>query len=109
MNMSTNHSTKKSLYSHLSASERGEISAYLKMGKNPLRLLVCLGVIAQPSVVKSNEEVFLRFNIRTGNESTQRFTFQIVVNVFMKPIVEKVPIINYRTAPRPSSRNLRKP
>ena len=102
MNMSTNHSTKKSSYSHLSASERGEIRAYL-------RLLVCLGVIAQPSVVKSNEEVFLRFKIRTGNESTQRFTFQIVVNVFMKPIVEKVPIINYRTAPRPSSRNLRKP
>ena len=108
MNMSTNHSTKKSLYSHLSASERGEISAYLKMGKTPLRLLVCLGIIAQPSVVKSNEEVFLRFKTRTGNESTQRFTFQIVVNVFMKPIVKKVPIINYRTAPGPSSRNLRK-
>ncbi|MFC5631457.1 helix-turn-helix domain-containing protein, partial [Streptococcus caledonicus] len=31
--MSTNHSTKKSRYSHLSASERGEISAYLQMGK----------------------------------------------------------------------------
>ncbi len=36
--MSTNHSTKKSRYSHLSASERGEISAYLKMGKKPAEI-----------------------------------------------------------------------
>ena len=41
--MSTNHSTKKSLYSHLSASERGEISAYLKMGKNPSEIARLLG------------------------------------------------------------------
>lgn len=43
MNMSTNHSTKKSLYSHLSASERGEISAYLKMGKTPSEIARLLG------------------------------------------------------------------
>lgn len=43
MNMSTNHSTKKSFYSHLSASERGEISAYLKMGKNPSEIARLLG------------------------------------------------------------------
>ncbi len=36
--MSTNHSTQKSRYSHLSASERGEISAYLKMGKKPAEI-----------------------------------------------------------------------
>ena len=41
--MSTNHSAKKSLYSHLSASERGEISAYLKMGKNPSEIARLLG------------------------------------------------------------------
>ena len=41
--MSTNHSTKKSLYSHLSASERGEISAYLKMGKTPSEIARLLG------------------------------------------------------------------
>lgn len=41
--MSTNHSTKKSLYSHLSASERGEISAYLKMGKKPSEIAHLLG------------------------------------------------------------------
>jgi len=41
--MSTIHSTKKSLYSHLSASERGEISAYLKMGKNPAEIARLLG------------------------------------------------------------------
>ena len=41
--MSTNHSTKKSLSSHLSASERGEISAYLKMGKSPSEIARLLG------------------------------------------------------------------
>ncbi|MGT2835200.1 IS30 family transposase, partial [Streptococcus hyointestinalis] len=41
--MSTNHSTKKSLYSHLSASERREISAYLKMGKTPSEIARLLG------------------------------------------------------------------
>lgn len=41
--MSTIHSTKKSSYSHLSASERGEISAYLKMGKKPTEIARLLG------------------------------------------------------------------
>ena len=41
--MSTNYSTKKSSYSHLSASERGEISAYLKMGKKPAEISRLLG------------------------------------------------------------------
>ena len=36
--MSTTHSTKNSSYSHLSASERGEMSAYLKMGKKPTEI-----------------------------------------------------------------------
>ncbi len=43
MNMSTHYSTKKSSYSHLSASERGEISAYLKMGKKPAEIARLLG------------------------------------------------------------------
>lgn len=99
----------KNRYTHTFQHLNAEKSAPISRWERPhLRLLVCLGIIAQPSVVKSNEEVFLRFKTRTGNESTQRFTFQIVVNVFMKPIVKKVPIINYRTAPGPSSRNLRK-
>jgi len=41
--MSTSYSTKKSRYSHLSASERGEISAYLKMGKKPAEIARLLG------------------------------------------------------------------
>ena len=41
--MSTTHSTKKMSYSHLSASERGEISAYLKMGKKPAEIARLLG------------------------------------------------------------------
>ena len=41
--MSHTHSTKKSRYSHLSASERGEISAYLKMGKKPAVIARLLG------------------------------------------------------------------
>ncbi|MCD9220269.1 IS30 family transposase [Streptococcus thermophilus] len=41
--MSHTHSTKKSRYSHLSASERGEISAYLKMGKKPSEIARLLG------------------------------------------------------------------
>ncbi len=41
--MSTNYSTKKSRYSHLSASERGEISAYLKMGKKTAEIARLLG------------------------------------------------------------------
>ena len=99
----------KNRYTHTFQHLNAEKSAPISRWERPhLRLLVCLGIIAQPSVVKSNEEVFLRFKTRTGNESTQRFTFQIVVNVFMKPIVKKVPTINYRTAPGPSSRNLRK-
>ncbi|MFM9726282.1 IS30 family transposase, partial [Streptomyces scabiei] len=36
--MSNTHSTKKSTYSHLSASERGEMAAYLKMGKKPAEI-----------------------------------------------------------------------
>lgn len=109
MNMSTNHSTKKSLYSHLSASERGEISAYLKMGKNPSEIARLLGRHRSTISREIKRGSVSQVQDKNGNESTQRFTFQIVVNVFMKPIVEKVSIINYRTAPRPSSRNLRKP
>ncbi|MDG3141524.1 helix-turn-helix domain-containing protein, partial [Streptococcus suis] len=41
--MSTTHSTKNSSYSHLSASERGEMSAYLKMGKKPAEIARLLG------------------------------------------------------------------
>ena len=41
--MSQTHSTKKSRYSHLSPSERGEISAYLKMGKKPAEIAHLLG------------------------------------------------------------------
>ncbi|MCW8645624.1 helix-turn-helix domain-containing protein, partial [Streptococcus macedonicus] len=41
--MSQTHSTKKSRYSHLSRSERGEISAYLKMGKKPAEIAHLLG------------------------------------------------------------------
>lgn len=41
--MSHTHSTKKSRYSHLSASERGEISAYLKLGKKPAEIARLLG------------------------------------------------------------------
>ena len=43
MNMSNTHSTKKITYSHLSASERGEIAAYLKMGKKPAEIARFLG------------------------------------------------------------------
>ena len=43
MNMSHTHSTKKSSYSHLSATERGEISAYLKMGKQAAEIARLLG------------------------------------------------------------------
>ena len=38
MNMSSKQKKKKSRYSHLPASERGEISAYLKMGKKPAEI-----------------------------------------------------------------------
>ncbi|WP_162012029.1 IS30 family transposase, partial [Streptococcus sp. S784/96/1] len=41
--MSTNYSTKNRSYSHLSASERGEISAYLKMGKKTAEIARLLG------------------------------------------------------------------
>ena len=41
--MSNTHSTKKSSYSHLSATERGEIAAYLKMGKKPIEIARLLG------------------------------------------------------------------
>lgn len=41
--MSTNHCTKKSTYSHLSASERGAISAYLKMGKKQAEIARLIG------------------------------------------------------------------
>ncbi|EHI69858.1 hypothetical protein STRIC_1329 [Streptococcus ictaluri 707-05] len=38
MNMSNINSTRKSSYSHLSATERGEIAAYLTMGKKPAEI-----------------------------------------------------------------------
>ena len=41
--MSHTHSTKKSSYSHLSATERGEISAYLKMRKQAAEIARLLG------------------------------------------------------------------
>lgn len=40
MNMSNINSTKKSSYSHLSATERGEIAAYLKKGETVMLTLV---------------------------------------------------------------------
>ncbi|EHI68642.1 hypothetical protein STRIC_0458 [Streptococcus ictaluri 707-05] len=43
MNMSNINSTRKSSYSHLSATERGEIAAYLKMGKKPAEIARLLG------------------------------------------------------------------
>ena len=43
MNMSTNHSTKNPSYSHLSASEQGKISTYLKMGKKSTEIARLLG------------------------------------------------------------------
>ncbi|HER2962555.1 TPA: helix-turn-helix domain-containing protein, partial [Streptococcus pyogenes] len=41
--MSNINSTRKSSYSHLSATEQGEIAAYLKMGKKPAEIarLLC--------------------------------------------------------------------
>ncbi len=41
--MSNTHSTRKSSYSHLSATERGEIVAYLKTGKKPIEIARLLG------------------------------------------------------------------
>ncbi len=41
--MSTNHSTKNRSYSHLSASERGEVSTYLKMSKKTAEIARLLG------------------------------------------------------------------
>ncbi|WP_168434774.1 IS30 family transposase [Streptococcus pyogenes] len=41
--MSNINSTRKSSYSHLSATERGEIAAYLKMGKKPVEIARLLG------------------------------------------------------------------
>ncbi|HHG6295917.1 TPA: IS30 family transposase [Streptococcus suis] len=41
--MSNTHSTRNSSYSHLSATERGEIVAYLKMGKKPIEIARLLG------------------------------------------------------------------
>ncbi|HFI0787777.1 TPA: helix-turn-helix domain-containing protein, partial [Streptococcus suis] len=41
--MSNNHSTRNSSYSHLSATERGEIAAYLKMGKKPIEIARLMG------------------------------------------------------------------
>ncbi|WP_196774140.1 helix-turn-helix domain-containing protein, partial [Streptococcus dysgalactiae] len=41
--MSNINSTRKSSYSHLSATERGDIAAYLNMGKKPVELARLLG------------------------------------------------------------------
>ncbi|WP_172453899.1 IS30 family transposase [Streptococcus dysgalactiae subsp. equisimilis] len=41
--MSNINSTRKFSYSHLSATERGEIAAYLKMGKKPVEIARLLG------------------------------------------------------------------
>ncbi|WP_136297964.1 IS30 family transposase, partial [Streptococcus pyogenes] len=41
--MSNINSTRKSSYSHLSATERGEIAAYLKMEKKPVEIARLLG------------------------------------------------------------------
>lgn len=42
--MSNTHFTRNSSYSHLSATERGEIAAYLKMGKKPVEIARLLGL-----------------------------------------------------------------
>ncbi len=78
MNMSTNHSTKNRSYSHLSASERGEISAYLKMGKKTAEIARLLG--PHRSTI-SRVAASLKFKIRMENSYTQMSTFQTVVNV----------------------------
>lgn len=43
MNMSTNYSTTKQSYKHLSEAERGEIEAYLSVGLKPAEIARRLG------------------------------------------------------------------
>ncbi len=91
MNMSTNHSTKKSRCSHFSAPERGEISAYLKMGKKTAEIARLLG--PHRSTI-SRAAASFKFKIRMENSYTQMSTFQTVVNVSMRPIDKIVLIAN---------------
>ena len=87
MNMSNINSTRKSSYSHLSATERGEIAAYLKMGKKPVEIARLLGrhrsTICREIKRGSVEQV------KDKKPSSTPISL-IVDNVSMKPIVKRV-------------------
>ena len=108
MNMSTNHSTKKSLYSHLSASERGEISAYLKMGKTPSEIARLLGHHHSTISREIKRGSVSQVQDKNGKWIYSTIYFPDSGQRVYETNRQKVPIINYRTAPGPSSRNLRK-
>ena len=88
--MSNTHSTRSSSYSHLSATERGEIVAYLKMGKKPIEIARLLGRHRSTIFREINRGSVNQVQDKMGNEPISAPISLIVDKVSMKPIVKSV-------------------
>ncbi len=88
--MSNTHSTRNSSYSHLSATERGEIAAYLKMGKKPIEIARLLGRHRSTICREIKRGSVDQVQDKMGNELISAPISLIVDNVYMRPIAESV-------------------
>lgn len=88
--MSNTHSTRNSSYSHLSATERGEIVAYLKMGKKPIEIARLLGRHRSTICREIKRGSVNQVQDKMGNEPISAPISLIVDKVSIKPIVKSV-------------------
>lgn len=90
MNMSNTHSTRKSTYSHLSATERGQMAAYLKMGKKAVEIAQLLGRHRSTICREIRRGSVSQVQDKNGKRTYFSAYFADSGNVSMKPIVKSV-------------------
>ena len=110
--MSNIHSTRNSSYSHLSAMERGEIAAYLKMGKKPVEIaqLLChhrsticrvikRGSVNQVQDKKGKRSYFIAYFADSGQRvyetNRQKYSYLKLNDCSARFIVSNRPITRY--------------
>lgn len=88
--MSNTHSTRKSTYSHLSATERGQMAAYLKMGKKAVEIAQLLGRHRSTICREIRRGSVSQVQDKNGKRTYFSAYFADSGNVSMKPIVKSV-------------------
>ena len=88
--MSNTYFTRKSSYSHLSATKRGEIAAYLKMGKKPVEIARLPGRHRSTICREIKRGSVAQVQDKNGKRTYFSAYFADSANVSMKPIVKSV-------------------